>query len=139
MRELATPKELLTAWLEGVRAGDLDRVTSLYHPSAVLLSTFSGRRLATPESIRDYFRGFFERISRFNRVEVRVDEESLAIDELVAPGYAMSGIYGWKFEGEEESDVITARFTFAVNLNLSAPIIHHHSSLVPQGGDPLPS
>ncbi len=116
--------QVLRAWLDGVNAGDVDRVLGLYSEEATLLPTFSDKFLEGWTSLRTYF----ERLSGESLVEVVLIPESVKVQKLGASSFSIAGMYDWDFEGKER---IPARFTFCVELEEANPIVHHHSSLLP--------
>ena len=102
----------------------MEDLLNLYAENAVLLPTFSNDLLTDKAGIRDYF----EELSRKQDVEVSVDEESIVTQRFSDNLQVISGIYRWRFGGGDEAVSIEARFTFALDLSLSSPILHHHSS-----------
>jgi len=122
------PAQILDTWLEGVNSGALAKVASLYSQNALLLPTFSNRRLQTPKDIEAYFAdlGSHEGLSVFLHPNMTV------IQRLSESIHCLGGLYCWKFEIEKELLSFEARFTFLVDLAFNAPIIHHHSSQVPR-------
>ena len=111
-----------------VNALEVDGVLALYDENAVLLPTFSD----TLRNDKAGIRGYFEKLRDKNEVKVCLDEESLMEQALADGVHAISGIYRWHFGGDEEAVVIEAKFTFVMDLNRSHPILHHHSSQLPQ-------
>jgi len=122
------PKQVLKPWLNGVNSGNLNDVVSLYSENAVMLPTFSSKCLATTADIRAYF----ERLADQKSLHVQLHEKTLIVQDFSPHLHSASGIYGWQFELEGEILDFEARFTFTIDLNLSRPIVHHHSSQVPQ-------
>ena len=122
------PKQVLQAWLSGLNSGNLDEVLSLYSEDAVLLPTFSNKCLAGPEDIKDYF----EKLGGHKNLNVQLHEKTLLVQNFSHNLYSMSGIYAWRFEVDDENLKFEARFTFIVDLKRSRPVVHHHSSQVPQ-------
>ena len=122
------PKQVLKPWLNGVNSGNLNDVVSLYSENAVMLPTFSSKCLATAADIRAYF----ERLAGQKSLHVQLHEKTLIVQDFSSRLHSISGIYGWQFELEGEILNFEARFTFTIDLNLSRPIVHHHSSQVPQ-------
>ena len=122
------PKETLDQWVLMVNALEVDSVLALYDENAVLLPTFSDTLRTDKAGIR----GYFEKLREENGVKVWLDEESVMEQALANGLHAISGIYHWRLGGDEGAVVIEARFTFVMNLKLSSPILHHHSSQLPQ-------
>jgi len=122
------PKQVLQAWLSGVNSGNLHDVLSLYSADAVLLPTFSDKCLVNPKD----FKAYFERLASHKNLDVQLHEKTLVIQDFSPKLYSMSGIYAWRFEVDGENLNFEARFTLTVDLNRSRPIVHHHSSQVPE-------
>lgn len=122
------PRQVLRAWLNGVNSGNLNNVLSLYSEDAVLLPTFSNKCLAEPELIKAYF----QRLGSHKNLNVQLHEKTLVVQNFSHNLHSMSGIYAWRSEVDGENLIFEARFTFSVDLNRSRPIVHHHSSQVPQ-------
>ena len=100
-----------------------------YHSEdAVLLPTFSNKCLAEPEDIKTDF----ERLGSHNNLNIQLHEQTLVVQDFAPQLYSTSGIYAWRFEVDGENLNFEARFTFSVDLNRSRPIVHHHSSQVPE-------
>lgn len=117
----------LDQWVMLVNALEVDGVLALYDENAVLLPTFSETVRKDEAGIRSYF----EKLRDTNGVKVWLDEETIMEQTLADGLHAISGIYRWRFGGDEET-VVVARFTFVMNLKLSSPILHHHSSELPK-------
>ena len=122
------PAQILDFWLEKLNAGEFVRVAGLYNQRAVLLPTFAGESLRSSEAIQAYF----ERLRGYRNVTVFLHPDSVVIQRLSEFIHCLGGMYYWQFEDEDQSRLIEARFTFVVDLRLDAPILHHHSSRVPQ-------
>jgi hypothetical protein len=121
-------EEVLTAWFQAVNTGDLEGALALYNEKAVLIPTFSNKLLADPEGIRDYF----VKLTSREQLSVTLREKTLTIQPIQYDVYALSGIYLWRFVVEGELLNFEARFSYMLDLTLSAPILHHHSSQVPR-------
>ncbi len=119
------PKQVLNAWLEGVNAGDPDSVLALYCKDAVLLPTFADKVFADAKSIESYFL----RLADLGVESVVLRPETLSVQDFAAGVFSLSGFYDWKFAN---GDKIAARFTFTVDVDQPAPILHHHSSVLPK-------
>lgn len=120
-----SPQQVLDAWLDGVNAGDAEKVLALYSKSAVLLPTFADKVLADRDSIEKYFL----RLASLGVESVTPLPETVEIQDLPKGVYSLSGFYDWKFAN---GDHVKARFTFTVDLDEAAPIQHHHSSVLPE-------
>jgi hypothetical protein len=128
MSTYASPRRVLDVWTSGVNSGVLDQVVELYDESAVLLPTFSNRRLSDLPRIREYF----EKLFRHEEVQVSLHEKTLVTQALSESIYSMSGIYRWEMEIDGEPLSIEARFSYVLDLESPTPIMHHHSSQVPR-------
>ena len=122
-------KMILDRWLDAVNSGDLDRVLSLYAEEAVLVPTFSISIMTTPSGIRDYFTG----ISRNGKVSVRLDADSLVVQDLGSGLYSLGGRYTWGFQTEGPPRQVRARFSYVVDSLRKRPILKPHSSELPEG------
>jgi hypothetical protein len=120
-------RKALDQWIMLVNALEVESVLAFYDEGAVLLPTFSDVLINDKEGIR----GYFEKLRDENGVKVWLDEGSLMEQTLADGLHAISGIYRWRLGGDEET-VVIARFTFVMDLSLSSPILHHHSSELPK-------
>ena len=120
--------DVLNRWLDMVNSGDLEGVLSLYDDNATLLPTFSSEIRNDPSGIRDYFM----MISSNDKVVVELDETSLIVQKLSDRVYSLGGIYSWLLVAGERENRFLARFTYTIDVFANNPILHHHSSLVPQ-------
>lgn len=119
---------VLNAWLQAIEQRDLGKVMSLYHPTAVLLPTFSDLILDTPAKIGRYF----ERVLDRHGLQIALHEKTFREQSLPPSVSILRGIYTWKFVVEEELITYEARFSFFLDVRESAPILHHHSSQIPR-------
>ncbi len=119
------PQKVLDAWLDGVNTGNAQKVLALYDKDAVLLPTFADKVLVDRESIEKYFL----RLANLGVESVTPIPETVEIQDLPKGVYSLSGFYDWKFANGE---CVQARFTFTVDLDEAAPIMHHHSSVLPK-------
>jgi hypothetical protein len=125
---LQSPEEIIQKWMHGINDGVLDKVTSLYNTESILIPTFSNTVLKNPAAIRNYF----ERLASREDLSVSLHEKTLTTQNLGNHITILSGVYRWQFKIEDELMVFQARFTYCLNLSLSAPILHHHSSQIPR-------
>jgi hypothetical protein len=128
MSTYSSPRRVLDVWTSGVNSGALDQVVELYDEGAVLLPTFSNRSLSDSPRIKEYF----EKLFRHEEVQVSLHEKTLVTQALSESIYSMSGIYRWEMEIDDEPLSFEARFSYVLDLESSAPIMHHHSSQVPR-------
>ena len=122
------PEDFLKDWMALVNNGDLDGVSSLYDPNAVLIPTFSNRLLNTPQAIRDYF----ERLCNREDLSIALHEKTVTTRSLNDGLHTLCGIYCWRFAIDEEMLNFEARFSYLLNLAVPAPILLHHSSQIPR-------
>jgi len=121
-------EEVLSEWIAGVCAGEIEKVARLYHEDAILIPTFSPHTVNTPQGIRHYF----EQLATRDNLQARLYEKSLKKQHLGGSAWILSGTYAFEFEVDLLLLTFPSRFTFAVNLEQERPIIHHHSSQVPR-------
>ena len=120
--------KVLMDWLNKVNTGDIEGVLSMYSDGAVLLPTFSDEIRTTGDDIRSYF----VMISSSDRVVVELDSDSMIVQQLTETIFTIGGIYSCLLvKGDEERNFL-ARFTYTIDISSNKPIIHHHSSVVPQ-------
>lgn len=125
MRE---PEDVLKEWMKAVNKGDIEGLLALYHEKAVLIPTFSNRLLTKPEKIREYF----EKLGSREELSIALHEKTLILQSIQNEICALHGIYCWRFVVEGELLSFEARFSYILDLTLSSPIIHHHSSQIPR-------
>lgn len=118
---------LLHAWLDRLNAGDIEGVLALYSQEAILQPTFSTGFLGRPGGIRSYF----EKLSNRECLRVDLSPSPLIKQQLSITLHSISGLYTWHFLLHGKAMAFEARFTIIANLSLKAPILHHHSSQVP--------
>lgn len=123
------PAQVLDTWLEGVNSGELEKVASLYSQKAVLLPTFSNKRLQTPKDIQAYFAA----LGSHEGLRVSLHPDTTVIQRLSNAIHCLGGLYCWQFKIDAQLLQFEARFSFLVDLAFDAPIIHHHSSQIPRG------
>jgi hypothetical protein len=122
------PEDVLKEWMQAINNSDLESLLGLYDEKAVLIPTFSNRVLNTPAKIREYF----ERLSSREELSIALHEKTLIVQSINNDRYALSGIYCWRFALDGELLSFEARFSYMLDLTLSSPIIHHHSSQIPR-------
>ena len=122
---LNSPQDVLAAWLDGVNAGEADRVLALYAQGSVLVPTFSEKILNDRVGIEAYFLG----LSKRGVSKVTLKDGTLNVLELANGVFALAGLYDWKFQ---DGELVEARFTYTVNIHKASPITHHHSSVLPR-------
>lgn len=124
----ADPNQFLLRWAERVVDRDLDSVLALYDASAVLIPTFSNRLLSGRERIQEYFEALCAR----DGLSLSLHEKPRLVTALGGGLHALAGIYRWGFAVEGAPLNFEARFSFLLDLDRSAPILHHHSSQIPR-------
>lgn len=128
--QFTAPQPILDAWLRAVNRGDPREVAALYSEHAILLPTFSHKFLRDLRSRAEYFQWLAEQ----RGLQVALREDTLVVQGVSAARHChcLSGVYDWNFEVGGEARNFAARFTFIVDVSLPQPIVHHHSSSLPQ-------
>ena len=119
---------ILKTWIERVNAGDLEGVIGMYDESATLLPTFSPHQAATKAAIRSYF----ENLAAKSALSVQLQPDTLIEYRIGETVECVCGKYTFSYEAEGKLNSFASRFTFVINTMKVHPIIHHHSSQVPQ-------
>ncbi len=114
-------------WLQAVNQGDLQTLLGLYDSQAVLIPTFSERPLSTPAELKRYF----ESLAQREGLRIVFEPQTLIIQPIHASIFILSGVYEWRFLVEGKEQRLKARFSYVVDPSRPAPILHHHSSQVP--------
>ena len=122
-----TSEILLHAWLDRLNAGDTEGVLALYNKEAILEPTFSAGFLGMPEGIR----GYFEKLGSREGLRVDLSSKPLIKQKLCESIHSVSGLYTWHFLLHGKETAFEARYSIIVDLSEEAPIVHHHSSQVP--------
>jgi uncharacterized protein (TIGR02246 family) len=124
-------------WMATVTSGKatvVEDVLALYAPNAVLLATVSEQIRDEQQELRDYF-NFFTKLSKLAASDykptIRVYDD-MAIN---------SGYYTFSFEtAPGVTKKVPARYTFVYQkVNDKWIIVEHHSSVVPEAPEQLPS
>lgn len=115
-------RQVLDTWVERLNRGDIDAVVAMYADDAVLLPTFAAETADTAASIRAYFEG----LGRLDHLAVRVDDASVR-----EHGMGITGLYTFAHRKAGAPVTLPSRFTFVVAPDRERPILHHHSSRVP--------
>ena len=118
---------LFDRWNQALGSGSPDVVAGLYGPGALLLPTLSATNRSDPETIADYFTAFLKR-QPTGKVTSR--QILLGCNQATDAGT-------YRFELHQPEEMVNARFTFVYAFDGQQwRIVHHHSSLVPQIGQP---
>ncbi len=120
--------DVLNNWAAALNAADYSAVIAMYDPSATLLPTFSSQTCRTPAAIQ----GYFEAVAENDQVTVSYDKQSIQIDAMGTDFHLATGIYHWNIVKSETVKKVQARFSFVINHDNRAPILHQHSSVVPE-------
>lgn len=115
-------------WLSAVNALDLETLLSLYSEDSVLLPTFSPNIIRNTEDLREYF----TTLAKHPGLAVSLKEETFTTQTSGNQEIA-SGVYyfHWEIDGAPHS--FESRFTFVIDPDSERPILHHHSSEMPNG------
>jgi hypothetical protein len=119
---------VLQTWMESVNAGDIEGVLELYDESATLLPTFSPQQAASKAAIRDYF----ENLAAKGAPSVELHADSICAHQIGNTAECVCGHYTFSYEVDGKIQSFASRFTFVIDANSDHPIIHHHSSQIPQ-------
>jgi len=122
------PLQVLKEWVRRVNAIDAEAVLALYSDDAILLPTFSQQIRSSRQDIKAYF----ETLAGHKRVVVKVHESSVVVQSLSGQFHSIAGTYSWTFEKDDEVREFEARFTYVMDLARDGPILHHHSSVMPE-------
>ena len=123
----STVEGLFERWNQAISSGSPETVAKLYAPGALLLPTLSATDRFDPEAIADYFTSFLKR---------------QPIGEVTSRHIVMGCNYAtdagdYRFQLHQPEEQLNARFTFVYGFDGQGwRIVHHHSSLVPQIGQP---
>ena len=119
---------VLNAWVDSVNNGDLEGLIGMYDESATLLPTLSAHQASTPAAIRAYF----VNLTAKPALSVELDHDTLTEYLLSETVTCICGYYTFSYEEDAAVRIIPSRFTFVVDKTIDHPIIHHHSSQIPQ-------
>jgi len=119
--------EFAANWVGVVNKKSVTQILGLYSESATLLPTFSAVPAQGHDQIETYFRNLLSRDS----VAVELNDVSISGDDISANITATHGTYTFLYNEKGVQKSFPARFTFVLDTDKLAPIIHHHSSLVP--------
>ena len=118
---------LFERWNQALGSGNPETVARLYEPGALLLPTLSPTNRSNPEGIADYFTAF---LKRQPTGEVTSRHILLGCNQATDAG-------NYRFQLHQPDEQLNARFTFVYDFDGERwRIVHHHSSLVPQIGQP---
>lgn len=125
----ATPaRAVLDDWMRKVNGKASEALLDLYHSTAILIPTFSARLLKNRAEMKEYF----ERLVSRPGIGVRLHEKTVREQAMSDQLRAISGIYCWSLSIDDEPLSFEARFSYFLNLGLTSPILHHHSSQIPR-------
>ena len=114
-------------WSSLVNERKGEAVLDLYDPEATLLPTFSPNITVGRFALNAYFEGLLSRDS----LCVTLHEETVTVVQPAESTAVVSGYYDFAYEDAGKLLTYPSRFTFALDLKRSAPILHHHSSQIP--------
>lgn len=120
-------QDLFERWNQALGSERPETVASLYEPGALLLPTLSPTNRSNPEAIADYFTAFLKR-QPTGKVSSR--HIVLGCNQATDAG-------NYRFQLHQPDEQLDARYTFVYAFDGQQwQIVHHHSSLVPQIGQP---
>ena len=117
-----------TLWANCVNQGRIDDLIALYDEGATVMPTFSPSAVRNREELRSYFM----RLSSREGLHVKLHEMTFDCLWTGEQSYVINGIYDFKFNVDGTLRTFPSRFTFVIDLGKESPILHHHSSQVPQ-------
>jgi hypothetical protein len=101
-------------------------ILNTYAESGVLIATFATKIKKGKIAIKPYF------VNLFKKQNLRVKFDDAVFVNEFEGGYIVSGFYRFSYEDMEETKIIKARYSYAVqSINGKNLIINHHSSEVP--------
>lgn len=115
-------------WASYVNQGSVDGVVGLYNQDFILLPTFSSDIISTDEKLNAYFNGLAQR----KGLAVVLHEDTIVTQQCGEKSYINTGFYDFKFEVDGVLKSFPSRFTFVIDLSKEKPLLHHHSSVIPQ-------
>ena len=121
-------QEILTQWMDHLNGGRPDDAVALYAADATLVPTFSANTVNSHEGIQ----GYFDSLSQHPDLDVVIHEQTVCEQALTEQIFILTGLYTFCFTVEGQRRAFEARFTFVIDLSLSSPIRHHHSSQIPR-------
>ena len=121
-------KQIFNEWVENVNNSDIKSLLKLYDRDAILIPTFSNSILNTSGMLQEYF----ENLGSRENLSITIDKESLITQELENNIFSLSGIYFWHFKVNGVMQKFEARFSYLFDFSKANPILHHHSSLIPE-------
>ncbi len=129
------PRQALPDWVAAFNAADLDAITALYDPQAVLWGTLAPALISTPLAIRQYFERVFAALP-----PPQVQQGDGGLLRLYGDVALHAGSYALTV-GRPDGEVLRlpARFSFTYRrASEGGPwlIIDHHSSALPAPAQP---
>lgn len=119
-------EEAFSKWRSALTTGNAKNVVELYDTDAVLLATLSANPITTQEGRIKYF----TKLVAKPKLSASVQEEHIRL--LDKNNVALSGLYTFKFEEDEKTVEIPARYSFVYEkINNNWKIVEHHSSRIP--------
>lgn len=120
--------DILNQWINGINTADIEKLLNLYNENAILIPTFSNRKLDTKEKIKEYF----EKVGSKEKLSIELHDNTVLTQKLGNEVYSLSGMYKWRFAIDGELFNFEARFSYIFDLSKKSPILHHHSSQIPR-------
>lgn len=121
-------EEFPAHWVNLVNRGEAAAVLALYDEGAALLPTFS----SVPAEGHGPIGAYFEKLLSREEAGVALDEGSVGVFESSDNLALAYGTYTFFYKQDGALQHFPARFTFVLDLDRSAPVLHHHSSLTPE-------
>jgi hypothetical protein len=115
-------------WAGLVNERNGEAVLDLYDQEAILMPTFSPHTAVGREALKAYFEQLLSRDS----LSVTLHEDTVGTFHPAERSDLVFGVYSFAFDVDGTVLTFPARFTFALDLTRSTPILHHHSSQIPR-------
>lgn len=125
--QILSVHQALYRWMDAVRRHDVNQVTGLYSPDAILLPTLWPDVLKDEKGRERYFKMFLAN----QGIRGKVEENHLT---PLGKEYALNtGVYNFTFEQNGRVQTVPARYSFLYQHTPEGwKIIHHHSSRLPE-------
>lgn len=122
-------RENFAKWNEALLSKDPQKVIALYSPDNTFLPTMAPEFRQGTEEAEEYFKNHFLPKSPDGTIM------EAKVQELGENAYVHSGLYNFTAGPEDKRQIMEARFTYVWQKDETGDwkIIHHHSSVRPQG------
>ncbi len=121
-------KKVLYKWCENINSGKMEKLLELYDDNAIIIPTFSQTIITTNEMRKSYF----SRLFNLRQLSVTLHKEPPFVQKVTESIEIISGFYTFQYLTDEKHTAFDARYSFVINKEREKPILHHHSSLMPE-------